>query len=129
MALETLQIMLARARKKFGLPTLTFLEMQVIEWNESFYHKFCDATFSDLSVDLEEEKDNLAELVDFLTNEFLLIECENRTLGETDEKTASVWTFQIDFEEFLISGTAVSRKIVDTPVKNVSFKYFAQHEL
>ena len=125
----TVDEMLATARKKVGLKTLALLDMRIIQWNEEWFHEFEDATFSDLSVDVEEHAEELKELTDYLSNEYLLEECDNRTLGETSPNLASVWRFMIDFEEGTIEAKASTVKILETKSKNGSFKLFPKHDL
>lgn len=116
---KNLSITLAMMAKKFGVPSISFLEMEIIEFNEERYHKFIDATFQDLTVDIEEIHDDLLLLVEHLSNELLTDYCQEWAVSS--KKLGLIWNFKIDFNADQIDVTAREKIIKDVPRPEFNF--------
>jgi len=116
---KNLSITLALAAKKFGIPSISFLEMEIIEFNEARYHKFIDATFQDLTVDVEEVQNDLLLLVEYLSNELLTEHCQEWTTSS--RKLGLIWNIKIDFNVDQIDVTTREKVIRDVPKPEFNF--------
>jgi hypothetical protein len=90
---------------------LSFIEIDIIEWNEEFFYNYRDSASSDLSVDMEEIQPDLVELAESLANTLLLSYCVAKVVTST--KLAVIWKFNIDFETGNIRCSVKERRIND----------------
>ena len=91
---------------------LSFMEIDIIEWNEDFFYNYRDAASSDLSVDMDEIQDELVDLAESIANTILMDQCVSKVV--TSSKLAVIWKFHVDFETCNIRCTVKERRISDT---------------
>lgn len=117
---KDLSLVLAKAVKQFGVVSISFLEMEIIEFNDEKYHKFLDATFTDLSVDVEEVHSDLLLLTEHLANELLDDYCQ--AWGNSSKNFALIWNFKIDFNADQIDVTTRERVMKETKKPEYNFQ-------